>query len=78
MLMMVLIWMQLKKVEISVKQDDKPAEENLLKILLFSAGIESIGSCTQRYSNVYKKYSCKQIYSKDIHALNHAKILKHI
>ena len=55
MLMMALIWMQLKKVEISVKQDDKPAEENLLQILLSSAGIESIGSCTQRYSNVYEK-----------------------
>ena len=39
----------------SLKQDDKPAEENLLQILLTSADIESIGSCTQRYSNVYEK-----------------------
>ena len=44
-----------KEGEDSLKQDDKPAEENLLQILLSSAGIESIGSCTQRYSNVYEK-----------------------
>ena len=66
-----------KEGEDSLKQDDKPAEENLLQILLSSADIKSIGSCTQRYSNVYEKYSCKQMYSKDIHAL-HSKILKHI
>ena len=38
----------------SLKQDDKLAEENLLQILLSSADIESISSCTQRYSNVYE------------------------
>ena len=39
----------------SLKQE--LAEENLLQILLFSADIESIGGCTQRYSNVYEKIS---------------------
>ena len=44
-----------KEGEDSIKQDDKPAEENLLQILLSSDGIEFIGSCIQRYSNVYEK-----------------------
>ena len=38
----------------SLKQDVKPTDEHLLQILLSSADIESISSCTQRYSNVYE------------------------
>ena len=45
----------IKEGEDSIKQDDKPAEEFFLQILLTSADIEYIASCTKRYSNVYEK-----------------------